>query len=450
MNSTSRLSRANFALALATGMVLFALAAAQIDPAAAAETRYLATLVTAVLLAAAGLAVLPARELMVGAVLAALIVWVVPAGPTRGAAIGLVLVGLLLVAALRRWLCENETFGVGSVVALALGVQLLSRSDQLLAGQINPRTLFGLLVLPLAAAAALAILRRQGTAGQVLVAAGAVAVLAPGWSVAVVLSLLSIAAGTSWGESDTPRFLRVVALAVLLGLASAWHPSLPWLLVLCALAMAAGESWKPTLLTAAGAGVALLFLPAARSWSETLHLLALLPLLLPTLATGASARRLRLGVVVLLTILALRTIPLPGALAGPLALGVLSLRTRGAQHSLQQAWSAVLLTGTLVFAAYPWLRPQPLADLLGVLGLGLHWWSAVAVTIVVVAIGALFDLASQWRQQTEMRPVAVGLLVLAFAAYLNLPAVGRQPLGGKTLVLSSERPELTWELEPSA
>ncbi|MGB5391164.1 MAG: hypothetical protein WBP10_13410, partial [Thermoanaerobaculia bacterium] len=63
MSSHARFSPASVAVVLAAGASLFLLAAAQADPQAAAETRYLAFWSTAVLLCAAGLSRQPSFEL---------------------------------------------------------------------------------------------------------------------------------------------------------------------------------------------------------------------------------------------------------------------------------------------------------------------------------------------------------------------------------------------------
>ena len=79
---STRLPLAYLAVALAAGLAMASLGASLVDPSAAEETLYLAVWATFVLLAIAGLG----TELEVGiaAVLSTLIVWAVPAGPTRG------------------------------------------------------------------------------------------------------------------------------------------------------------------------------------------------------------------------------------------------------------------------------------------------------------------------------------------------------------------------------
>ncbi|MEE8278603.1 MAG: hypothetical protein V3R89_07780, partial [Thermoanaerobaculia bacterium] len=102
MNRAHRVSPIHYLVPLAAGLAIASFAAGQSEAAAAAETAYLAVLVTAVLLPLAALAVRPDLELGLPAVLATAAAWVVPAGPTRGAAITLLLLFALGTATARR------------------------------------------------------------------------------------------------------------------------------------------------------------------------------------------------------------------------------------------------------------------------------------------------------------------------------------------------------------
>lgn len=204
------------AIPLAALAAMAALAAHEVDPVGAAETAYLALLATAGLLAVAFLAPAPAWEAGIGAALATTIVWALPPGPGRGAAVVLVLVGALAVAAARGWSKDLKdpkdvkdssasqragfsSFGsfksFRSLLPLALGLQVLLRGSELLfQPQASLRTLVALLALPAAGALATAVLaRRHGPAA--LTAAGAALLLAPGWNVAVTAGLAALAAG---------------------------------------------------------------------------------------------------------------------------------------------------------------------------------------------------------------------------------------------------------------
>jgi hypothetical protein len=57
---------------------------------------------------------------------------------------------------------------------------------------------------------------------------------------------------------------------------------------------------------------------------------------------------------------------------------------RHALFAPQVVWSAALLAATALAAAYPWLRPRPLAAALGLFGLGGEW----AASALVAAVGA--------------------------------------------------------------
>ncbi|HYU35216.1 MAG TPA: hypothetical protein VEW48_23945 [Thermoanaerobaculia bacterium] len=212
---------ARAAVPLAALAAMAALASREVDPVGAAETAYLAVLATAGLLAVAFLAPAPAWEAGVGATLATTIVWALPPGPGRGAAVVLLLVAALAVAAGRRFPHprplsrerergeqQENVFallpspargrgagGEGFLLPLSFGLQVLLRGSELLfQPQVNLRTLVALLGLPVAGAAATAVLaRRYGPAA--LAAAGAALLLAPGWNVAATAGLVALAAG---------------------------------------------------------------------------------------------------------------------------------------------------------------------------------------------------------------------------------------------------------------
>jgi hypothetical protein len=186
------LVRAAVPLAALAAMAAFALH--EVDPVGGAETAYLAVLATAGLLAVAFLAPPPAWELGLAATLATTIVWALPSGPGRGAAMVVVLLAALAVAAGRSSSCGSlKSFR--SLLPLALGLQVLLRGGELLFHpQLSPRTLVALLALPTAGAFATAMLaRRHGPAA--LLATGAAVLLAPGWNVAATAGLVALATG---------------------------------------------------------------------------------------------------------------------------------------------------------------------------------------------------------------------------------------------------------------
>src|SRR5882724_5194755 len=201
--TTPLLARA--AVPVATFAAVAVFAAHEVDRAAAAETAYLGGVAAAVLAAIAALAPSgpgePALELGLGATLAVTLLWTLPDGPGRGAALGLLLTALF-----------------------ALGVQLLVRGDRLLAPRADLATWGTLLGLPLLAGMALSVLARRHGGALALLAGGTAAVLTPGWSLGSALALVALAAGSVLGE-EPRRSWRVRTLAGLALLAPlAWEP----------------------------------------------------------------------------------------------------------------------------------------------------------------------------------------------------------------------------------
>ena len=111
---------------------MFTFAGSLANPAAAAETYYLALWSTFVLLALAGLALPPALDLGGAAVLTTLVVWAIPHGPTRGAAVGLLLTLATVVIALRYLEKTGSKLTWGWAIPSAMALQYLCRADRLL------------------------------------------------------------------------------------------------------------------------------------------------------------------------------------------------------------------------------------------------------------------------------------------------------------------------------
>ncbi len=320
------LARAAVPLAALAAMAM--LASREVDPVGAVETAYLAVLATAGLLAVAFLAPAPAWEAGVGAILATTIVWALPPGPGRGAAVVLLLVGALAVAAARRWskdvkdlkdqkdsrdgaatgvFLSFESFrsfrSFGFLVPLSLGLQVLLRGSELLfAPQLSLRTLVALLALPTVGAVATAILaRRHGPAA--LTAAGAALLLAPGWNVAATAGLVALAAGDLIAR------------------------------------------WRGAILAAAVVAGAFLLMPGA-----------------PDLSMAA----------------------------GPLALAVLYLGRKILASPAVAI--ASLLTATALLASYPWLRAEPLQSAIGLFAPPPGWPIVLGATVLLGALEAWWDL----------------------------------------------------------
>lgn len=412
-------------------------AAHEVDPVAAAEGAYLGRLAAAVLVAVAVLAPAPAAELGLGGALAVAAVWALPAGPGRGAAVMALLIATFAVAAGRclRHMATAAEDGAGAgrarlaaAVALCFGCQVLLRGELLFAPGRALRPWVALLVLPVAAGTALALLWRRRGMLPALAAAAAAAVLAPGWTVATTLAMVALAGGDSllgkdaaataggrwWsrripasadrgeegqagalapGETrhfeaaglatGTRRSLldraRLVAGVAALLLPIAWEPRSGWATALAGLALwrpglAAGVALPLAALTR-GAALAGLGLPGAlaahASWREGAAGLAWLVMLVPAALTSARQPRSR-ALLAGAALLAFATPWLPDrtALAAPVALAALALPAAGTAAGLAAVWSAAVLFGTALLASYPWLRPDALGDALTLLGRG--------------------------------------------------------------------------------
>ena len=177
-----------FAVVLASFAAIRAVAFAEADPVGAAESTFLALLVSGVLAAIATIALRPAWELGWTAILSTTAIWIVGYGPHRGALVTLVLLGGLVLAAVRASRSGDVLRSPGKSAALALGLQLLMRCDLLLPPLLDLRTLVSVLALPVASGIALSVLsrhfeaqgRQEGSSASVRIAAAAVVVLAPG------------------------------------------------------------------------------------------------------------------------------------------------------------------------------------------------------------------------------------------------------------------------------
>jgi len=445
MRSNARFSPASVAIVLAAGMSLLVLAAVQADPQAAVETRYLAIWSTAVLLCAAGLSGRPSIELASSALLIVLVGWVVPAGPVRAATFGVLLTASLGLALFRRLADRPDELDWGLLVPAALGAQLLCRSDQLLAGQLELETLVGLIVLPFAAAWTLGWLGRDRSVGAVLLAAGVCLVLVPGWSVAVVLSLIGVTLGAATLPWEKSRWIRLGGLALLAVAAYAWHPSLPAVILLTALLVASGQRWIGAVAVVLATAIALVLLPGVRAWNESLLQAGLLLVLLPAAPMVGRKDLPRVLSALLLAFLAARTVPLPGGMAAPLAAVALTLPAKGAFVALQRIWTGTLVAGAILFAAYPWLRAEPLSDTLRLFGVRGDGSAVLGVVLGFLVVGWLVNRAQTRGPRTQL-PAVVALTVLAFALLLQLPPANVYSLTDTPVVLTADSGEMARDL----
>jgi len=442
-----RPSLANFAVVMAAGIAMFTYAGGLVSPAAAAETYYLALWSSLILVTLAGLALSPALDLAGAAVLVTLVVWVVPHGPTRGAAVGLLLTIAVATVALRHLERTGGQLTWAWAVPTAMALQYLCRADRFLGVSLQPAILISFLVLPVTVAAVvMSLQKREGTL-PVLVAVTTAALLVPGWSVTVTLSLLALLVGLLLRDRLTPRWLAVALAIVVVLAAAAWQPSLALLLLAVILAKALPANWLTGVSAILATLVFCIFLPEVRDWSEVTRLMALGPILLPALLLPSDSRRANSIQAFVLAVLALRTVDGPAALAAPLALGALSLRTRTVAARLQMLWSGALLAGAVLLAGYPWLRSPALEDSLALFGVQIAWPYAIGVAGVLWLMTFLCAALEDGSLVLKCRPTIVGGLVLALLAFIALPPAAERPLTGGIHVLDADQSEKAIDLE---
>lgn len=430
------------AVPLAALAAMAAFASVELDPSGAAESAFLAVWAAAVLAAVGFLAPRPAPELAAGATLAVLAVWALPPGPGRGAAMGLLLAAALAVAGGRRLARLGrgesiEPLPPGVAVALAVGAQLLLRSRLLAEPAGLARTAVALVALPAVAGLAVAWLSRRYGAERALVAGGVAAVLAPGFNVASTLGLVALAAADAFAEASPgvgrPRAARIGAAALLL-LPVAWNPAAGVLIAAAGLA-----ARFPKAVAVPAAVAAAVVLSTSGGSADPLGSAAGLVLLVPAAVLPERSRWLP-ALLALGLAAALPLDPNRGVLAAPVALAALSIRPPPAvPFGLQRFWTAALVLGTSLAAAYPWLRADPLATALSWLGgLPLPALAGAAVAVVLV-----LTIASRLRLPS---PVRFAPLLLFLALLFALPAPGTRLLAaGSAVVLDGARP--AWEAE---
>ena len=447
MSIDHRPTLANLSVALAAGLAMFTYAGGLANPVAAAETFYLALWATLVLVALAGLAMPPALDLAGTAVLVTLVVWVVPHGPTRGTAVGLLLTVAVAVVAMRHLERTDGELTWGWAVPSAMALQFLCRADRFLALSLDPPTLISLVVLPITVAVTFVALQKREGALPAVVAVTTAGLLAPGWSVTVTLSFLALLVGVLFRDRLTPRWLAVTLAILVVLAADSWKPSLGWLLLLVILAKSLPAGWLTGFAAILATAALCILLPEARDWSEVIRLMALGPILLPALVLPSDGRRSNSIQAFVLAILALRTVGGPAALAAPLALGALSLRTRAVAAGLQVLWSGVLLAGAALLAGYPWLRSPALDDSLGLFGIEIGWPYAMGVVVGMWLLTFLCAAVVDSSVVTRCRPTVIGGLALALLVFVALPPAADKPLTDRIHALNATNSEMIIELE---
>ncbi len=399
------------------------------DPFGAAESGYLAVLAVAVLIPVGFLARWPAVELGLGSVLATAAVWALPHGPGRGAVVVVVLASALAVAAGRR-LLQGEA-GLEVLIPLALGVQMLMRGDLLFDPSLSLRTPVALIALPVAGALAVWVLSQRHGMVLALIAGGTAVVLAPGFNVAATLSLIALAAGDLLGREELGWPVKLGAWVALLA-PILWNPGPGVAAAVCGLAL-----WRPriglALAVPAAAGLGWMF---QQPWFLMMRQLDWLLLLVPAVFVPSRERRWNILTAVLLAA-TVPQVPDLSTLAAPLGLVALSIRRSGAVTVPQRVWTGALLLGTALLASYPWLREEPLAAAVSLLGLPPDFTLAKWVALVYVVLAWLGGLVSGgWDESlrdTRLAWLAGGCLALALL--LGMPEPGRELLVPETPVV---------------
>jgi len=315
-------------------------------------------------------------------------VWLLPAGPGRGATLTLLLTAALTAVTLRRLGRDGWRLSWTQVVPVAVALQVLWRADFLLVAQPQAAgslatgalaaTVFELLVLPCLGAVGVVVLASRWRPEAILTVTAASLVLGGGWSPIGVMTLLLVAAlDRTWARrGQSPRLPiaagTMVALALIL---LAWMSS------------------------------------TAHGWGDFLHLLSWLPILAPVAVIAG--------------------------LEWPSRTHRLWQAKASRLWQTQALWSGSLLLGSTMLAGYPWLRDAPADHLLTLIGLEAGWSTAVVVVIAALVIGF-----NRW-----LRPATLGGLALFLALVLALPTAGRVVLRHRSLTAAA--PSAGAQVEPA-
>jgi hypothetical protein len=281
--------------------------------------------------------------------------------------------------------------------------------------------------------------RRHGLAFSLL-AGGTAILLAPGFNVAATLSLIALAAGDLLAWEELGWRAKAAAWAVLLA-PILWEPAPGLAAAVCALAL-----WRPRLALAlavpAAAGLGWLF---QTPWEAMARQLAWLPLLLPAALVSERARVFAVLTAALIAA-TVPQVPNLSTLAAPLGLAALSLRRNGAASVPQRVWTGLLLGCTAPLASYPWLREEPLAEAVSLLGLPPGPALAASVAAVFLALAGLGAwMGRGWSEPLRSARLAgLAASCAALAILLGLPASGTPLLAPEMpVVLDAGRP--AWE-----
>ena len=358
------------------------------------------------------------------ALLATAAIWIAYQGPSRGAVVGAVLVIGLAIAATRalldapgRFRAEGEIaegeIKVGVAVALALGLQLLLRAELLLFPLLDLRVLISLLLLPSVAGLSVAVLAGRFGAGRAVLAGGLAAVLAEGWTMTSTLAMAALAAGEligGRGHSAPVRWAAVAALALL----PLWNPWVGMLFAIAGAGLAGLSGVMPPLLLIGVAGVAILG-PQARAPVEAMRLWIGAALLIPAAALAPPGGRWHMRLGALVALAAALIAKQPEAMVAGIALAALASPAAGATASLQRAWGVIAVLGTCLLSSYPWVREDPLGDLLRLLGWTNEPSALLMLLALVPALGLILDRYGSEFPRCATRPLPIVCLALIWA-----------------------------------
>jgi hypothetical protein len=451
-----------FATTLAA-LAVAAVAHAEVDPAAAAEGWVLARLVLFGLTPLALVRPLDQRTLGIVSALLAAVPWLLPAGPARGAVLQLGLAaavawaGVLFVTRPPVDTPRERRAAALGWVGLALAAQATLLGANELIAPLDPAATARLLVLPLVGAGLLALLAQRHHPTGLLTASAAALLLAPGWNLTLLTTLATFVAVSQLLPSEghaSPRLGRLAGGLLLLALAAAR----PDTALLAGVAAAIGN-WPrrgsttpqppvlPRLLLAPGLAFGLLLV--ASRWPLLSVPGAVLPspawiLVLFPAAWLAARQPLRTAAGLALGIAATAFLREEAALsASCLLLGLLGAPTTTALARPEEHWNRRLLAvqaasltaawlGVATLAGYPWLREQPLDELVARLTLApalsdqqlsplaaaghLALAGGLAATplpaALVPALPALVELVDRGERQPQPIPLPGGMVVL--------------------------------------
>jgi len=425
---------------------------------AAVETRYLTLVGVSTLAGAALLAGAGSRTPAVGAVLAMLALWAMPAGPPRGIALGIVLVAAFVLAGWRR--LRMGRLDVAAAVGGALALQALLRASELLPAVLaasSAAALARLVLPPVLAGLALAWLARSRAVGVALAVGAVAALAAQGLTVTAALPLLAIAGaealrawrtdrrapgiGSAVRESDQGRRRIAGAVrnmdavaAVGFGLAVATLGAVRPAAAALALA-AASLVWLPRVWVWLVAIAPLVYGLATHADPQRLFSLAVLVALVPFAFMPGTTPPSRLVGAVLVGAAGVLLLPTPGGLAAAAAALALAMNDAGTPASLQRGWLGVFLALAALAAGYPWLRSPPLDAALAVLGSPAVSAGRAALLTAVALLGAAALLWVTAKRVSVRVAAAMLALGVAAAALTAMPRATRNvsPVEGTVL-----------------